>query len=340
MLPLLSLVVPCFNEADSLARLHAETVQAAEGTCDDFELILVDDGSRDDTLARARALAATDDRVRVVSFSRNFGKEAAMLAGLRASRGDAVAIMDADLQHPPQMLRDLVAVLATGEADQVVARRSREGEPAGRAVLSRLYYRLVNGMVDVELVDGVGDFRILSRRAVDALLQLCEVNRFSKGLFSWIGFATREVRYSNVLRHAGESSWSIRALVNYGIDGVLSFNHRPLRFVFHIGIAAILVSLLHLVWLLVDWARSGVQTPGYFTTMAAITLLSGVQLVGLAIIAEYVGRIYLEVKRRPHYIIAETINDPDAPGREPVRAPTPPIAVSPEAIVRGPGGEG
>lgn len=170
MLTMLSVVVPCHNEERSLERLHREVLASCEGVAESFELILVNDGSRDRTFEVARGLAATDPRVRVLSFSRNFGKEAAMLAGLRASRGDAVAIMDADLQHPPAVLRDLLAVLATGEADQVVARRTRDGDAVARRVMSRLYYRLVNGMVDVELVDGVGDFRVLSRRAVDTLL--------------------------------------------------------------------------------------------------------------------------------------------------------------------------
>ena len=310
MLAMLSLVVPCFNEADSLDRLYQETLAATEGLSREFELVLVNDGSRDDTFEVDSKLAARDARVRVLSFSRNFGKEAAMLAGLRASRGDAVAIMDADLQHPPQMLRDMVAVLLTGEADQVVARRSRDGDSRLRTAFSRVYYRIVNSMVDVDLTDGVGDFRVLSRRAVESLLELNEQNRFSKGLFSWIGYPTTVLSYKNVLRDAGESSWTFKSLVNYGIDGVVSFNQKPLRLVFGIGIFALLVSLAHLLWLVVGWLSDGIKTPGYLTTIATVTMFSGVQLISLAIIAEYVGRIYLEVKKRPHYIIAESLNDP------------------------------
>lgn len=309
MLSLLSLVVPCYNEGRSLDRLYTETVAAALNLAADFELILINDGSKDDTLQIARRLARSDSRVRVISFSRNFGKESAMLAGLRAARGDAVAIMDADLQHPPQMLRDLIVVLLEGDCDQVVARRSREGESIGRKLLSRLFYRIVNGMVDVELTDGVGDFRVLSRRAVDALLELGEQNRFSKGLFSWIGFKTNTITYTNVLRDAGESSWTLRSLLNYGIDGIVSFNQKPLRIVFVVGLFALAVGFGHLVWLAISWLTAGVQTPGFLSTMAAITLFSGVQLISLAIIAEYIGRIYLEVKARPHYVIAEAWND-------------------------------
>lgn len=340
MLAMLSLVVPCHNEAASLERLYEETLAATAGLSREFELILVNDGSRDATLEIARGLAAHDVRVRVISFSRNFGKEAAMLAGLRASRGDAVAIMDADLQHPPQLLRDMVAVLLQGEADQVVARRSRAGDSAIRTWFSKAYYRLVNGLVDVELTDGVGDFRVLSRRAVESLLELGEQNRFSKGLFSWIGYPTTVISYENVLRDAGESSWTFRSLVNYGLDGVLSFNQKPLRFVFGVGVFAILVSVAHLVWLLVGFFRQGVQTPGYLTTIAAVTMFSGVQLISLAIIAEYIGRIYLEVKGRPHYIIAESVNDHGQnlarPGITPVdSAALDSVPLSRDAIVEG-----
>lgn len=317
MLAMLSVVVPCHDEADSLARLYAEMLETTDGLSLEFELILVNDGSRDTTFEVARGLAVRDSRVRVLSFSRNFGKEAAMLAGLRASRGDAVAIMDADLQHPPQMLRDMVSVLRTGEADQVVARRSRDGESKLRTFLSKTFYRVVNGMVDVELVDGVGDFRVLSRRAVDSLLEMNEQNRFSKGLFSWIGYPTKVLSYHNVLRDAGESSWTLKSLAKYGIDGVVSFNQRPLRAVFGVGMLAILLALVHLLWLLTDWIRNGVNAPGYITTIATVTLFSGVQLISLAIIAEYVGRIYLEVKRRPHYIIAESLNDVGQPLAKP-----------------------
>ena len=340
MLAMLSLVVPCYNEADSLERLYDETLAATAGLSREFELILVNDGSRDDTLDIARGLAARDPSVRVLSFSRNFGKEAAMLAGLRASRGDAVAIMDADLQHPPQLLRDMIAVLQQGEADQVVARRSRAGDSKVRTWFSKRYYTLVNGMVDVELTDGVGDFRVLTRRAVDSLLELGEQNRFSKGLFSWIGYPTKVISYENVLRDAGESSWTFRSLVNYGLDGVLSFNQRPLRFVFWVGVFAIMVAVAHLVWLLVGFFREGVETPGYLTTIAAVTMFSGVQLISLAIIAEYIGRIYLEVKGRPHYIIAESLNDHGQhlarPGIAPIASPgQDDVRLSRDAIVEG-----
>jgi len=220
---LLSVVVPCHNEEAVLPRLVDEVLAAVGPTGVDVELILVDDGSRDGTMAVLRALHAQDRRVRHVSLSRNFGKESAMLAGLAYARGDAVVIMDADLQHPPRLIVQMLEQHREG-FDQVVARRTRDGDSVGRTLISRVYYRLVNSLVEVEIEDGVGDFRLLSRRAVDALLALDEYNRFSKGLFSWIGFPTAVIDYRNEARQGGGGSrWSMRRLLNYGIDGVMSF---------------------------------------------------------------------------------------------------------------------
>ncbi|MEL4505369.1 glycosyltransferase family 2 protein [Luteococcus sp. H138] len=300
----LSIVVPCYREADNLARLHEE-LSALDGRLDaELEIIIVDDGSPDDTFDVAREMASRDPRIRVLSFSRNFGKEAAMLAGLRAATGDVVVVMDADLQHPPELLVQMWERIRSGDVGQVVARRTRDGDPAVRTFFSRLYYRTVNSLIDVELTDGVGDFRMLSRPAVDALLLLSERNRFSKGLFAWIGFPVETIDYRNVGRAAGESSWTFRQLVNYGLDGVISFNDRPLRKLTGLGVLATAVGLLYLVYLLFDWAVDGVDAPGYITTIAVVTVLGGIQLLGLALVGEYIGRIYAEVKARPHYIVA------------------------------------
>lgn len=303
MYPRLSIVVPCYKEAGNLQRLHEETRAVVETLGIDAELVLVDDGSPDDTRAVALELARRDTRVRVLSFSRNFGKEAAMLAGLRAARGDVVALMDADLQHPPHLLQEMYKVIERGEADQVVARRTRTGDPAVRTALSRFYYRVVNSLIEVQLQDGVGDFRMLSRRAVDTLLQLTERNRFSKGLFAWIGYPVAEIEYDNVGRAAGESSWSLKALLNYGIDGVVAFNHRPLRVMIHWGLVAIGLGVLYLLWLLANMLTRGIDAPGYITTIAVIVFFAGVQLLSIGVMGEYIGRIYLEVKARPHYVV-------------------------------------
>lgn len=305
---LLTLVVPCHNEADNLQSLYDQTLGAYEsvGSLAGVELVLIDDGSTDDTLTTARRLAV-DPRVKVVSFSRNFGKEAAMLAGLRAARGDAVIVMDADLQHPPSLIPELVAAFDEGH-HQVVAVRDRRGDPWLRTRLSKAYYRVVERLMDVELQDGAGDFRLLSRRAVDAVLSLTEVNRFSKGLFAWVGMRTKLVTYPNQPRNHGETSWGFVGLLNYGINGILAFNDRLVRMAVKIGMAALALFLAYVVFLIAAAFVDGVETPGYITTIAAIVGMGGLQLVFLGVVGEYVGKIYSEVKRRPAYIVEEEIN--------------------------------
>ncbi|MEU3956104.1 glycosyltransferase family 2 protein [Streptomyces achromogenes] len=305
---LISIVAPCYNEQDVLARFHEEVQKIAEELLPlghDMEFVYVDDGSRDRTLAVLQELAARDARVRYVSFSRNFGKEAALLAGLRHASGDAVIVMDADLQHPPGLIKRMVELREQGH-DQVIARRTRTGDRLTRTLTARLYYRLVNRLVDVELVDGVGDFRLLSRRVVDAVLDLTEYNRFSKGLFAWVGFPSTTFEYQNAVREAGRSSWNLRGLLNYGLDGLLSFNNRPLRAALWLGVTLLLCAGVYTAWIVGAALAHGVQTPGYVTIITAVTALAGVQMVMLGVIGEYTGRIYYEVKRRPHFLVKAT----------------------------------
>lgn len=304
MLPLLSVVVPCHNEAATIEDLCAQVRTACAGLVR-VEFVLVNDGSKDDTLAIIRRLAVEHDDVRVLSFSRNFGKEAGMLAGLRAATGDAVIIMDGDLQHPPEMIPALVNGWLVEGYDQVLAQRSRTGDPWLRTKVSQLYYRIVNSLMDVKLEDGVGDFRLMSRPVVDAVLMLCERTRFSKGLFAWVGFPSTTVPYENVVRTAGASSWSFTSLVNYGIDGIISFNNRPLRAAIHLGGWLFALAVLYLLWLIIASLFTGVEVAGYITTIAAIILVGGLQLLFLGVIGEYIGRIFYEVKARPVYIVAE-----------------------------------
>lgn len=301
----MSVVVPCFDESEGIDAFHTALVAALEPTGVSFEVCYVDDGSGDRTMDRLRGLAVADGRVRYTSFSRNFGKESALLAGMRMSRGDVVVLMDADLQHPPALLPRMLELHRHGY-DQVIAQRDRSGEGAVRTALSRAYYRLVRRFMDVEIVDGAGDFRLLSRRAVDSLLSLPESNRFSKGLFSWIGFDTVSFTYENVERAAGSSKWGGRRLLNYGIDGLLSFNSRPLRMAIHAGLWLFLSALVYALWIVANAVLNGVDTPGYATLITAIVALSGIQLATLGVIGEYVGRIYHEAKRRPHYVVRET----------------------------------
>ncbi|MEU8587310.1 glycosyltransferase family 2 protein [Streptomyces sp. NPDC048664] len=301
----ISVVVPCFNEGEVIGAFHTALTAALEKTGEHFEVCYVDDGSTDDTLENLRALAASSPQVRYTSFSRNFGKEAAMLAGLRMSQGAAVALMDADLQHPPELLHRMLELHRHGY-DQVVAQRDRAGEGILRTAVSRVYYRAVRHFMDVGLVDGAGDFRLLSRRAVDSLLLLPESNRFSKGLFCWIGFDTVHFTYQNVQRAAGRSKWGGRRLLEYGIDGLLAFNTRPLRLAIHAGLWLFLSALAYALWIAGAAVLNGVDTPGYATLIVAVVALSGIQLVTVGVIGEYVGRIYHESKRRPHYVVRET----------------------------------
>lgn len=231
----LSIVVPCYNEEKVLRAFYSETSLEIHKLTTDYEFVFVNDGSKDDTLNILRDLASSDSSVHYISFSRNFGKEAAMLAGLKYATGDAIVIMDADLQHPPTLIKELLEGYNDGY-DQVIAKRTRTGDSPVRSFVSRLYYKVMNKFVDIELVDGIGDFRLLSRRAVDSLLSLSEYNRFSKGLFSWIGYNELIIEYENVLRSDGESKWTFSKLLNYGIDGVISFNNKPLRLSIYLGL--------------------------------------------------------------------------------------------------------
>ncbi|TXS55521.1 glycosyltransferase family 2 protein [Streptomyces sp. t39] len=302
---LISIVVPCFNEEEIIGRFHAHVTAELDLLGQEFELVYVDDGSQDRTLDLLQEIAGADSRTRYVSFSRNFGKEAAMLAGLQHADGDAVVIMDADLQHPPELVRRMLALHEEGY-DQVIAKRTRAGDRVTRTLTARAYYRLINRLVDVELVDGVGDFRLLSRRTVDAILELTEYNRFSKGIFAWVGFRTTTFEYENAVREQGRSKWSFGKLLNYGLDGLLSFNNKPLRAAIYLGMLLLGVAMVYASWIVGVAMVNGVDTPGYVTLLVAVIALAGVQMLMLGVVGEYVGRIYYEVKRRPHFLVKAT----------------------------------
>ncbi|WP_433165800.1 glycosyltransferase family 2 protein [Kribbella sp. CA-247076] len=317
----LSLVVPCFNEVEVIDRFHDAVSRDLAAIGRPYEIVYVDDGSDDGTLEALVQLADTDPAVRYLSFSRNFGKESAMLAGLRYADGDAVVIMDADLQHPPELIARMLELYERG-FDQVIARRNRVGDPATRTLLARAYYWLINKWADVELMDGVGDFRLLSRRAVDGLLELGEYNRFSKGLFAWIGFESILFEYDNVKQRGRKSRWTFRRLLEYGLDGLLSFNNRPLRLAIYVGLLMTAVAAGYAVWVIAVAALRGVEMPGYVTLIAAVTGLGGLQMVMLGVIGEYIGRIYYETKRRPHYLLKQTnLNPADHPATRDRRVP-------------------
>lgn len=302
---LLSVIVPCYNEGKVIEKTTEAISSALSDQEFNFELIFVNDGSKDDTLGDIKGISSKDSRIKYISFSRNFGKEAAMLAGLQYCKGDCAVIMDADLQHPPELIPGMYQKYKMGY-DQVIAKRSRTGDSKTATAFAHIYYKLANKLVNIEMVDGAGDFRLLSRKAIEALISLQENNRFSKGLFSWIGFNQTYIEYENRERAAGETKWSFKGLLSYGVDGILSFNNQPLRICIYMGGVFIGISLVYLIYLFVQILMHGIDAPGYFTTILLITLLGGIQLFSIGIIGEYIGRIYFEVKRRPCYIIQES----------------------------------
>lgn len=305
MRELLSVIVPCYNEGAVIERTAKAIVDTCTGRAFDFEIIFVNDGSKDDTLAFLKKLAGRSEKIKYISFSRNFGKEAAMLSGLEHCKGSFAVIMDADLQHPPELIVQMYEKYQEGY-DQVIAKRNRKGDSRLSIVFAKLYYKLANKLVNVEMVDGAGDFRLLSRRTIHALLELKENNRFSKGLFSWVGFNQIYIEYENQERAGGNSKWSFKSLLSYGVDGILSFNNQPLRICIYLGGIFMGISILYLLYLLIEILLHGIDAPGYFTTILLITTLGGIQLFSIGVIGEYIGRIYFEVKKRPVYLIQET----------------------------------
>lgn len=303
---LLSLVIPVYNEGKNLYKLMS-TIDK-ELSRYNLEVILVNDGSKDNSLEVLRDIDIKYPYANYYSFSRNFGKEAAMFGGLKQVKGDACVIMDADLQHPPEIIHEMIEFYEEGY-DQVVAKRSREGESKLRALPTKLFYKVMNITADVNLTDGEGDFRLLSKDVVDSIVSLNEYNRFSKGIFEWVGYKKKSIPMQNVVREEGKSSFSPFKLVDYAIDGIVSYNNKPLRICFYIGSFIMFLSILYIFVALIQTITHGVTTPGYFTLLASILLLGGIQLFCLGIVGEYIGRIYYETKSRPHYIIKESSDD-------------------------------
>lgn len=307
---MLSVVVPCYNEHAALPRFLPEITRAADALSRrdgvEVELLLIDDGSRDGTLDLLRQAAQTDRRVGYLSFSRNFGKEAAIYAGLRHARGDYVALMDADLQHPPAMLGEMLEALRSGEYDVAAARRvSRKGEPVIRSFLARCFYRLINRISKAEFVDGASDYRMLSRAAVDAILTMPEYNRFSKGIFGWIGFRTKWIEYQNVERVAGETKWSFWKLLAYSLEGIVAFSTLPLAIASVMGVLFCLAAFLGIVWIVVKTLIWGDPVAGYPTLACLLLLVGGSIQLSLGVMGHYLAKTYLETKGRPIYIAAE-----------------------------------
>ena len=306
----ISLVVPCYNEEEVIKIFYNE-IQKIKKDFDNvcFEIIFVNDGSRDKTLELMRELSNNDD-VRYVSFSRNFGKEAAMYAGLETSTGDYVAIMDADLQDPPALLKEMYEILESGEYDSVATRRvTRKGEPVIRSFFARLYYKIINKISKTEIVDGARDFRLMTRQMVNAVLEVKEYNRFSKGIFSWVGFRTKWLEYENVERAAGETKWSFWKLFLYSLDSIVAFSTVPLSIASVMGILFCFVAFLIIIFIIVRTLIYGDPTSGWPSMVCIMFFIGGVQLLCIGVIGQYLSKAYLEVKKRPIYIVAETEKD-------------------------------
>lgn len=307
----ISLVIPCYNEEDSLKYLYKELERVAdEMPYFDFEYVFVDDGSKDKTLEHLKELSAYDSKVTYISFSRNFGKEAAMYAGLCNATGDYVAIMDADLQDPPSLLPEMVTYLESGEYDSVATRRvSRKGEPKIRSFFARRFYKLINRWSDADVADGARDFRLMTRDMVQAIVSMGERNRFSKGIFGWIGYRTKWVEYENEERVAGESKWSFWGLFKYSIDGIVNFTNAPLQIASVFGIVFTIIAFIAIIFIMIRKFIWGDPVSGWPSLVCIIVFLSGIQMFCIGIIGQYLSKTYVEVKERPHYIISESNKD-------------------------------
>ena len=301
------IIVPCYNEAEGLRVFYEETSKIVNKIKDySFSYIFVNDGSKDNTFAEMLKLAEQHKEVKYVSFSRNFGKEAGMYAGLTYSSADYVIIMDADLQHPPALIPDMIKGVEEGY-DCVAARRTnRKGEARIRSFFSRTFYKLSNKMTDINLVQGAVDFRIMSRRMVDAVLELSEVQRFSKGIFQWVGFDTKWIPYENVERAIGTSKWSFWGLFKYAIDGITAFSVTPLRLVTGFGFFISTCAFIYIVITIIQTMVFGIVVPGYVTTLCAVLFLGGIIELSVGILGEYIGHIYIESKNRPIFITKDT----------------------------------
>ena len=300
----LSVVIPCYNEEEAVPLFYEAFLKETKGMPAEFEFVFVDDGSRDGTLRQFEQLHERDERVHYISFSRNFGKESAMFAGMEAATGDYVAIMDVDLQDPPALLPEMLQAIENDGYDCVASRRvTRKGEPPIRSFFARAFYKLINSISKTEIVDGARDFRLMTRQMVNAILELREVGRFSKGLFSWVGFKTKWLEYENIERVAGETKWSFWKLLLYSIDGITAFSTAPLAIASIAGVLFCVIAFAMLLFFFFKTILFGDPVAGFPATICIILLLGGIQLFCIGILGQYLSKTYLETKKRPIYIV-------------------------------------
>ena len=303
-----SIVVPMYNEQESLEILYQELNRVTDTIKDyEFEYLFVNDGSKDNTLQEIQRLATADDRVRYVSFSRNFGKEAALYAGLSNADGDYIAMMDADLQDPPSLLPRMLAMIESQDCDNVATRRvNRKGEPPIRSFFARCFYKLMRRLSNIDIADGARDYRLMSRAMVDSILSVSEYNRFSKGIFAWVGYETRWLEFENVERSAGETKWSFWKLVRYSIDGIINFSNTPLQISSYLGMILTIVSFIAIIVEVIRALVFGDPVAGWPSLVCIITFIGGIELFCMGIMGQYMAKTYMEVKHRPHYIVKES----------------------------------
>ena len=297
-----------YNEQESLEILYQELNRVTDTIKDyEFEYLFVNDGSKDNTLQEIQRLATADDRVRYVSFSRNFGKEAALYAGLSNADGDYIATMDADLQDPPSLLPRMLAMIESQDCDNVATRRvNRKGEPPIRSFFARCFYKLMRRLSNIDIADGARDYRLMSRAMVDSILSVSEYNRFSKGIFAWVGYETRWLEFENIERSAGETKWSFWKLVRYSIDGIINFSNTPLQISSYLGMILTIVSFIAIIVEVIRALVFGDPVAGWPSLVCIITFIGGIELFCMGIMGQYIAKTYMEVKHRPHYIVKES----------------------------------
>lgn len=311
MSDLISIIVPCYNEESSLPYFYKEICKVFSSMEKDqsvnFELLFINDGSSDKTLSIIKNYSLKDQRIKYISFSRNFGKEGAIYAGLEHARGDYIAMMDADLQDPPSLLSEMYTLIKSEDYDCIGTRRvDRKGEPPIRSFFARCFYKLINKISKADIVDGARDFRLMTRQMTNAIINMPEYNRFSKGIFGWVGFKTKWLEYENIERVAGNTKWSFWKLFLYSLDGIVAFSTAPLSVASVLGILCLFIALIFIVVIIVKTLLWGDPVAGYPSLMCVILFIGGLQLVSIGVLGQYLAKTYLETKKRPSYIIKET----------------------------------
>lgn len=302
---LLSIVVPCFNEEESVEIFLNEIKKTLNEY--DYEIIYVNDGSSDNTLEKIKELVDLNSNVKYISFSRNFGKESAIYAGLKNSSGDLICVMDVDLQHPPILLPEMIETVTCEDYDVAAARRvSRKGEPKIKSFFSHSFYKVFNRITKMDLAEGATDYRVMTRQVVDAILQMPEYNRFSKGLFHWVGFNTKWIPYENIERTVGETTWSFWGLVKYSIEGIVAFTTLPLSISIYLGIIISIVAFIYMIIIIIRYLLYSDPVQGFATIMCSLLILGGIQLLSVGVLGKYLEKTYIETKNRPIFIIKET----------------------------------